>query len=48
VPEKIHIVIAVPFGYVDRGQLVRFIESKFPALEISGAGAITKEKAAVG
>jgi hypothetical protein len=34
-PEKVHIVIAIPFGYSDRDQLVRFIESKFPAAVIS-------------
>jgi hypothetical protein len=33
--EKIHIVIAIPFGYSDRDRLVQFIESKFPAAEIS-------------
>ena len=32
---KIHIVIAVPFGYSDRDRLVQFIGSKFPAAEIS-------------
>jgi hypothetical protein len=33
--EKIHIVIAIPFGYADRDRLVQFIESKFPEAEIS-------------
>ena len=33
-PEK-KVVIAVPYGYAHRDQLVGFIQSKFPALEIS-------------
>ena len=33
-PEK-KVVIAVPYGYSHRDQLVGFIQSKFPALEIS-------------
>jgi hypothetical protein len=34
-PEKIHVVIAIPFGYADRDRLIQFIESKFPTAEIS-------------
>ena len=33
--EKKRIVIAVPYGYSHRDQLIGFIQSKFSALEIS-------------
>ena len=33
--KKIHIVFAVPYGYSHRDQLVGFIQSKFPTVEIS-------------
>jgi hypothetical protein len=33
--EKKGVVIAVPYGYSHRDQLVGFIQSKFPELEIS-------------
>jgi hypothetical protein len=33
--EKKRVVIAVPYGYSHRDQLVGFIQSKFPTVEIS-------------
>jgi hypothetical protein len=35
VSEKKHVVIAVPYGYSHRDQLVGFIQSQFTELEIS-------------
>jgi hypothetical protein len=33
--EKIHVVIDVPFEFTDRDRLVRFMESKFPGVDVS-------------
>jgi hypothetical protein len=33
--EKIHVVIDVPFEFAGRGQLVEFMNEKFPKIDIS-------------